>query len=157
MASITNKPEFYTFIQKTIEGSDGPYDLYMKHVIGYMGNILLLGNTIVLLLITLIKSNTNQTPKTGMLGRLLTQDYKRLFHSKLGQELVKQTLLFNNALNQVKHSLFEIGPNSLTSKTIYFFEFNILQLVEVSKTKQKENVKLAQSCIKQIQSKMTTR
>jgi len=157
MTNTTSKPEFYTFIQKTVEGSDGPYDLYMEYVTEYMTTILLFGNTIVLLLIILIKDDTNQVPKTGMLGRLLTQDYKGLFRSKLGLDLVKETLLFNNALNQVKHSLFEIGPNSLTSKIIYFFEFNILQLVEVSETKQKENIELAQSCIKKIQSKITTR
>jgi len=78
MANQTNKQEYYKFIQKTSEGEDKLYDPYFTHVAEYMRNIILFGNTIVLILSTLLKSKINQFPKTGMLGGILTgKEYKK--------------------------------------------------------------------------------
>lgn len=143
------KQDFYKFIQKTSEESDPRYEPYLQHATGYMANIILLGNTIVLLLITLIIKNKLEPPKYSMLGKLINaHEYEELFKPLIKKSVKQDIDEFNKSLNLVKHSIIGMSPDNIKDPvTITLFDLKERQAVSVTKKQQEENIALGQKII----------
>lgn len=81
MGTNSKKQEFYEFIQKTSIDDDLLCNSYNINVAEYMRNILLLGDSITFLLVTLIKSSGKKPPKTSMSGSILNKKEYKFFHT----------------------------------------------------------------------------
>lgn len=143
--------KYYQFIQKQTDTEDPKYQPYFNHTFEYISNILMIGNSIVLLLITLLKDNHKNLPSHGMLGGILKEN-KDFFTEKLGDKTIDDLFLFNKSLNQIKHSVIGLSKTSITNPNlIIFFDLKSLQSFTLSESVQQSNIKLGQKNIINIQ------
>lgn len=145
--------DYYQFIQKQTDTEDPKYQPYFTHTFEYIANILMLGNSLVLLLITLLKDNHKKLPSHGMLGGILKEN-KDFFIEKLGNETINDLFLFNQSLNQIKHSVIGLSETNIANpKIITFFDLKSLQSFSLSELDQQSNIRLGQKNITNLQSK----
>jgi hypothetical protein len=145
--------DYYQFIQKQTDTEDPKYQPYFTHTFEYIANILMLGNSLVLLLITLLKDNHKKLPSHGMLGSILKEN-KDFFLDKLDNEIINELFLFNQSLNQIKHSIIGVSETNITNpQIITFFDLKSLQSVTLSELDQQLNIRLGQKNITNLQSK----
>jgi hypothetical protein len=112
----------------------------------------MLGNTIVLLLITLIMNNKLPLPTHGMLGKLIgAKEYKELFDLRMDNELKRDILKFNDALNLVKHSVIGMSDDRINDpQTAMFFDLKDRQAVIIPVGQQEDTIKLGQRVISKV-------
>lgn len=145
--------DYYQFIQKQTDTEDPKYQPYFTHTFEYIANILMLGNSLILLLITLLKDNHKKLPLHGMLGGILKEN-KDFFIEKLSNETFNDLFLFNKSLNQIKHSVIGLSETNITNpKIITFFDLKSLQSFTLSELYQQSNVILGQKTIANLQNK----
>lgn len=139
--------DFYQFIQKTSDESDPRYNPYLEHTTSYIANIILLGNTIVLLIITILLKDKQMPPKHSMLGNLV-RDYSEALPRLIHKNLILKILEFNNVLNLVKHSVIVMSPDNINDPyTILFLDLKEQQIVTIPINKQQESISSAQGII----------
>lgn len=150
--SIKQKREFYDFVQKGASESDPRYEPYFSHTATYMTNMIMLGNTIILLLITLIMNNKLPLPKHGMLGKLIgAKEHKELFDLKIDERLKRDILKFNESLNLVKHSVIGMSNERINDpQTAMFFDLKDRQAVTIPVGQQEDTIKLGQRVISKV-------
>jgi len=142
-----SEQNYYQFIQKQENIDDPRYSSYFQHAMNYSANILWLGNTIILLLITILLNSRQTLPRHSMLGRII-REYRRFFGDFLEEDLINRIFEFNQSLNCIKHSLVGLSSDSITDPgTIYLFDLGERQSRTLSIDEQNESINLAQGII----------
>lgn len=140
---MVSKDNQYHFIQRVSNVSDDKFAPYYQNMSSYMTNIILLGNTMVVYLMTILLKNTNKLPNHGMLGKLVTSP-----DLKVNKKVKNKILIFNKSLNLVKHSVMGMSEERIKDPiTLLLVDLKSRKLFSLSKDKQEKAIALGQKIL----------
>lgn len=143
---MASKDNQYHFIQKVSNVSDDKFAPYYQNVSSYMTNVILLGNTMVVYLMTILLKETNKLPNHGMLGKLVISP-----NLKISKKLKNKMLVFNKSLTLVKHSVMGMSEERIEDPTtLLLVDLKSRKLTSISKRKQEITILLAQEILSEL-------